>query len=343
MIDSVKVYIFIGVLLILIVGLHTLQKYSILNEGYIDATNDLDYTQKYTKQIDDYLKSENQTKDIIERNLNPEFIGWQTNIDKTSIGKQMEALPEPTAYINALKKQNDFIDKELIDYDINKNEITKINSVAGLNYIQLSEKDLKVIKNNKNELKTAIDNINLSSLSKLKTRGIELQEKLDDIYLLVVKFNRKKSLLPPDPTTPEKFIEYEINRFAVPLWSPLEFVLKRLAKLFSVGSDGKQKYNDNESMGIAIKDMSEKTRIVDIDKFYKLMSESKGAPSIGIETFEKLFSDPMSYINLVLYLNGKFKEIDGNVNKSKEGFWGNLIEGWEDPVGERLRRCDRLL
>jgi hypothetical protein len=46
---------------------------------------------------------------------------------------------------------------------------------------------------------------------------------------------------------------------------------------------------------------------------------------------ERLFSDPLAYLNLVLYMGGKMKEITGKTGTAGEGFYGGAVfEGWED-------------
>ncbi len=306
-------------------------------EGYEDALDDADYTQKYNNQLENYLKVEEKIKGAIQMWLMPEFITWKTKVDKSYLQKRIEALPNPLAYIKALKKQNAAIDKILIENDVDSSEINKKNAATSLSDLGLKpdNSDAKGIEKTKEELKIAIDNMTLESLSKFKERALEFQNNLDEINLLLFKFIFKAFMQPKEPATAKEFITYEIKRFAIPLWKPLQFVLGRLSKLMSIGPDGKKKYSDNEAMGLAIKDLSEKSKISDIDKFYTLMSKNKGSPPVIADTLDKLFSDPMSYLNLITYLNGKMNE-STSVAKSEGFFGGLMVEGWED---EKKSKC----
>jgi hypothetical protein len=334
--------ILIGLLVILIMcfAFLLIKNYNI-NEGYeniINATinddsniNDAEYTQNYTKQIENYLKAENEIKTDIEKLLVKEAISWQINVDKIFLAKQIEELPKPMSYMDALKKQNAIIDAQLIENDVDIELIYKINSFTSLEELKVLSEKQKEVEIKKLKLKDAIHAITLLSLSKFKERAIELQKYIDEIYILVFRIAMKTRMQPNDPITANEFIKYEIDKFSKPIWGPLQFVLGRLAKVMSIGMDGKAKYNENEGMGLAIKELSDKSKVTDIDKFYLLMSTNKGEPSANIETLEKLFNNPINYLNLILYMGGKMKEMTGKTWSAGEGFLSiNVMEGWED-------------
>lgn len=322
--------ILIGALVLLIVCFVFLLQRTAA-EGYEDAASDEDYTQKYNNQLEGYLKVEEEINKGITIWTNPKFVTWETKVDKSSLQKRIEALPNPLAYIKALKKSSELIDKELIANDVDESLIRKINAATSFSDLGIppDSGEIKGIQTMKDKLKIAIDNMTLDSLSKFKARAIEFQKNIDEIYLLLLKNAFKAFMEPKEPVTAKEFIKYEIKRFAIPLWKPLQFVLDRLSKLMSLGPDGKKKYSDNESMGLAIKELTEKSKVSDIGKYYSLMSKNKGSPPVNTNTLEKLFSDPMAYLNLITYLNGKIKE---STSAGKpEGFIGGLmVEGWED-------------
>jgi hypothetical protein len=341
--DSRKAYVFIGILVILIIVLKVLQNKSVVSEGYEE--NETDYTQKYTKQIEDYLKIEEQIAGIFNREME-EFITWKKVGPNASIEEKIKSLPNPDEYIKVIKKSSPIIDKRYMDvFDFDKNDMDKINAVTTIDLLPFDEKMMGDIKTHINKVKTeqqtAIDNMTLSSLSKFKQRAIKLQKYTDEIMLYMLKLLAKMYLKPKEPKTAKEFIEYELNKFTKPLWSPLKFFIERLSKLISIGPDGKKKYRDNRATAIAIKEISEKAGVSDLDKYYTLMTKTKGMPKVTMETFERLFGDPMGYVNIVSYLNSKFNELNKNINdtksnkkkKKKEGFWGGydlMIEGWED-------------
>jgi hypothetical protein len=328
--------VLIGALGLLVVCLIFLLM-SDVKEGYEDAMDDADYTQKYTKQMEDYLKIEEVIKESITMFSKPQFTTWNTKVDKSSLQKRIEALPNPLAYIKALKENSEFIDRELIENDVDESAIRKINAATSFLDLGLKEgeREMKDIANIKEDLKKALDNMTLSSLSKFKKRGLELLKNVDEIFLLLFKTFMKIFMRPKEPVTAKEYMKYEIKNFTIPLWKPLQFVLGRLSKLMSIGPDGKKKYSDNEAMGIAIKDLSEKSKVSDIDKFYTLMSKTKGSPPVETESLDKLFSDPMAYLNLITYLNGKMNE-STSAAKSEGFFGGLMVEGWED---EKKSKC----
>jgi hypothetical protein len=300
---SIKISLLI---LIIVIIISTLIIYFYRSEGFEDIGSD-DYTQKYTKQIEDWLEMEDtlfkvDMEAIIESNKLE--LPWKKNMNGNSISGRQESLPEdPKTYLTAIKDVNAHIDNELRNNDVPDDVILKLNS--------LSSAPEKVATSRK-KIKDTSDSISLSSLEKFAKRGPILLDIVEEYQLNMNRYNAKLKALAEsktEPETAESIIGYEINKFAKPIWKPLTFAIERLAKVLSLGNNGNAKYSATQSVEIALKEFADKAKVNDIDKFYNMMTKASGNPPANAETLASLFSDPLSYTNTITFLIGKFKEI----------------------------------
>ncbi len=280
---------------------------------YFEDNSDSDYTQKYTKQIEDWLTMEEKTfksdlENIMEANKLE--LPWKKNINGNSINSRQESLPEnPKTYLTAIKNVNEYLDNELRNNDVPEDSITKLNSLLA------SEQE---VANAKKYIKDTIDSISLSSLDSLIKRGPTLLDIAEEYNLNINRYNTKLKALAEskkEPATAEGIIEYEINKFAKPIWKPFSFAIERLSKVLSLGENGHPKYSASESIGLALKEFADKAKVNDIDKFYDIMTKTGGNPPANADTLANLFDDPLSYTNIISFLIGKFKDITSVVPK----------------------------
>jgi hypothetical protein len=277
------------------------------SEGFEDIGSD-DYTQKYTKQIEDWLNMEDRVfkldlENIIESNKLE--LPWKKNINGNSITSRQESLPEnPKMYLTGIKNVNAYIDDELRNNDVPEETIIKLNSPT------------EITSESKNLIKTTMEATSLSSLESVAKRGQDLLNIIDEYNASLNQYKDKIKALAEakkDPETAEAIIGYEINKFAKPIWKPLTFAIERLSKVLSLGENGHPKYSADESKALALKEFADKAKVNDIDKFYDIMTKTGGNPPANADALGQLFADPLSYTNTISFLIGKFKDITSGI------------------------------
>ena len=295
------------------------------NERFEDIAGD----SEYSKQIEEYYNAEDTfiKKSVIQWANTSKYVWAKSNL-KISVSNIQDAFPEDVNdYITILKDKHRELDSELLKEDISQEDITKASSMSSNEGNNIAV-----------EFKKAVDAIKLDSLSSLKKRGETLIGLVDTIIQLNATILYKLKMLKDatsEPISVRGYVDYELSKFAKPVWKPLQFAVTRLAKVLSIGEHGEQKYDDAKGIQLALKELSNATHINDIDKFYALMNQP-GGPKELQDTLGKLFSDPLSYTSLVQYMTGKFKDITEKMNK--ETFM-DFSEGWEDSATLSSGKC----
>ena len=305
---SSQAYIGFIVLIVLIAAIALLR----YNRNVIDGYED--YTSEYNDQLDKALQKEEFIKMYVEmaaKEIGVE-VSWTTGdkVDNTKLSDRVNALPtDPNEYLTVLIKMNKKTDARLIDTGVPKSEIDKINAM------QMSEVPKEILestKKYKEDIMKAYAAITLDSLKKIKARGDALMKMGDDIILNGMKIFKKFELnakLNKAPETFEEYVTYEVKKFTKPTLTVLKFTVDRLAKVLSLGDDGKPKYSPEVSEELALKELSEQTKITDLAEFYKYMKpreEDLEKVEHPDKIMQKVFSEPKSYVSFLKYVTAKF-------------------------------------
>ena len=304
---SSQAYIGFAIIIILIIAI-ALLKYSNTTDGYED------YTSEYNDQMENALKIEESIKIDIERSAKAMGVkvSWTTSdkIDNTKFSDRINALPkDPNEYLTVLINMNKKMDDSLIATDVPKSEIDKINAM------EISELS-KGVMDSANYYKEMITKhfaaVKLDSLKKIKGRGDILIKIIENIFFNYEKINKKKQLnikFNKVPETLEEYVKYEVKKFTKPTLTVLKFTVDRLAKVLSLGDDGKPKYSPEISEELALKELTEQTKISDLSEFYKYMKpreEDLEKVEHPDKIMQKVFSEPKSYVSFLKYVTAKF-------------------------------------
>lgn len=291
-------------------------------EGYAD------YTAEYNKQFEDYIMLEEMLKTDIERNGgNLVELPWPKpdKIDKTKMSDRANALPEsPTEYLRVLTEINKKLDKILIEADAPRAEIDKINEDPATNH-------LEKLSGFKKGIIETVNGITVDALKKFKERGEIIIKSFDDLVINMYRIQKKNELnvkVNKEPSTFEEYLKFEVKKFTAPTWESLKFVVVRLAKVLSLGNDGKPKYSEEVSEGLALKELAAETKINDLESFYKFI-KLRETEIDRIESFDKLFADPVSYVSLHKYIVTKFGAMEKTTKETFMDFYDDY-EGFTD-------------
>jgi hypothetical protein len=291
-------------------------------EGFVDTG---DYTKDYAAQIETWATMEESALKLPIEALAKATgytLKWKPGVDKSTIAARREGLPEPEQYLAALMD----IDRGLGDQLAAQDEELEITPDINK---KIMAKQLEI----KEAIETATGVVNLPSLSSLHDRGTTLLGRANDIAALLVIIPAKMGVLAANrtaPSTPEAIIEYEINKFAKPSWGPIKMVVERLAKLLGMGADGQPIVGGEQAaLDAALKDIAEGSQVNDFADYYKMMSTAGGNPKPSGEVLKDLFDNPLGYINVLKYIQGR----------GAAALSGSTISGFTDMTGSKCVAC----
>jgi hypothetical protein len=275
-------------------------------EGFVSTG---DYTTDYTNQIEAWAAMEETSFKLPIEQLataNGYAVKWKPGVDKSTIAARREGLPDASAYLEALVDIDRLLTTQLSRQD------EELEMVPDMNR-KIIDKQVTL----KNAVNTLMESTTLPSLSSLRDRGQVLIRSTNDIASLMIAIDAKMAELKMNraaPDTAEKIIDYEINKFAKPMWAPLKLVVERVAKLLasvSSGSDGQSKISEAAATDLALKEIAAGSKVNDFADFYKMMAAADGAPKATVATLKDLFEDPLGYINVLKYIQESGSKVLG--------------------------------